>query len=180
MLREAEECMAHMYYFVRILLIWLLCLLSVLLHELGHALGYRISTGKAKWKIIVGSGPRMIGASDYIFHLIPAGGYFIPEEEPKMNKAKIITLAGGPFASLLQAILYGVIRFCVLEFVQPGSSLHSILLPVFTFLLYFNFFQFFFTVIPIRYRVVCRGFESDGLQIVHALKQKKRKTDGQS
>ncbi len=172
--------MEHMYYFVRILLTWLLCLLSVLLHELGHALGYRISTGKAKWKVIAGSGPRMIGTSKYIFCLIPAGGYFIPGEEPKTNKAKIITLAGGPFVSLLQAILYGIICFCILEFVQTGSSLHEILLPVFTFLLYFNFFQFIFTVIPIRYRIICRGFESDGLQIIHALKHKKRKTDGQS
>ncbi len=33
--------------FARIILIWLLCLLSVLLHELGHALGYRLSGGKA-------------------------------------------------------------------------------------------------------------------------------------
>ena len=172
--------MEHMYYFVRILLIWLLCLLSVFLHELGHALGYRISTGKAKWKVIAGSGPKMIGASKYIFRLIPAGGYFIPEEEPKTDKAKIITLAGGPSVSLLQAILYGIIRFCILEYVRPGSSFHGILLSVSTFLLYFNFFQFIFTVIPIRYRVVCRGFESDGLQIVHVLKHKKRKTDGQS
>ena len=122
----------------------------------------------------------MIGASKYIFRLIPAGGYFIPEEEPKTDKAKIITLAGGPSVSLLQAILYGIIRFCILEYVRPGSSFHGILLSVSTFLLYFNFFQFIFTVIPIRYRVVCRGFESDSLQIVHVLKHKKRKTDGQS
>ena len=40
-----------MYNFVRIILIWLFCLLSVLLHELGHALGYRISGGKAGWKV---------------------------------------------------------------------------------------------------------------------------------
>ena len=173
MFREAEERMEHMYYFVRILLIWLLCLLSVFLHELGHALGYRISTGKAKWKIIAGSGPKMTGTSKYIFRLIPAGGYFIPGEEPKTNKAKIITLAGGPLVSLLQAILYGIIRFCILEFVQPGSSLHEILLPVFAFLLYFNFFQFFFTIIPVRYRIICRGLESDGLQIIHTLKQNK-------
>ena len=169
-----------MYYFVRILLIWLLCLLSVLFHELGHALGYRICTGKDEWKVIAGSGPKMIGTSKYIFRLIPAGGYFIPEEEPKTDKAKIITLAGGPSVSLLQAILYGIIRFCILEYVQPGSSFHGILFSVSTFLLYFNFFQFIFTIIPIRYRVVCRGFESDGLQIVHVLKHKKRKTDGQS
>ena len=66
MFRETEERMEHMYYFVRILLIWLLCLLSVFLHELGHALGYRISTGKAKWKIIAGSGPKMTGTSKFI------------------------------------------------------------------------------------------------------------------
>ena len=41
------------------------------------------------------------------------------------------------------------------------------------FLLYFNFFQFLFTAIPMRYRVICRGFESDGLQIIHILKHNK-------
>ena len=160
------------YYFVRIILIWLLCLLSVLLHELGHALGYRISGGKAGWKVIVGSGPRMIGKSKYIFCLIPAGGYFIPKEEPERNKAKILMYAGGPILSLMQAVLYGIIYFCFPEFVRPGSNLYEILLSVSAFLFYFNFFQCLFTVIPIRYRVVCRGFESDGLQIVHALKNK--------
>ena len=161
-----------MYDCVRILLIWLLCLLSVLFHELGHAAGYRISTEKADWKVIVGSGPRMIAISKYTFCLIPAGGYFIPEEEPETNKAEIITLAGGPFASLLQAVLYGVVRFCILEFAQSESSLHEILLSVSTFLLYFNFFQFLFTIIPMRYRIVCRGLKSDGMQIVHLLKHK--------
>ncbi len=77
-----------MHYFIRTILIWLFCLLSVLLHELGHALGYRISAGKAEWKVIAGSGPRIIGRSKYIFCLIPAGGYFIPREEPETNKAK--------------------------------------------------------------------------------------------
>ena len=162
-----------MHYFVRIILIWLLCLLSVLLHELGHALGYRISAGKAEWKVIAGSGPRMIGGSKFIFCLIPAGGYFIPEEEPETEKAKIIMYAGRPLVSLLQAVLYGIIYFCVPGFVQPGSVLNEILLSVSAFLLYFNLFQFLFTIIPMRYRVICRGYDSDGLQIVHALKQKK-------
>ena len=39
-------------------------------------------------------------------------------------------------------------------------------------ILFFNFFHFLFTALPIRYRIVCRGFESDGLQIVHVLKHK--------
>ena len=161
-----------MHFFVRIIFIWIFCLLSVLLNELGHAAGYRISGGKAGWKVITGSGPRMIGKSKYIFCLIPAGGCFIPEEEPETNKAKILMYAGGPVLSLLQAVLYGIIYFCIPEFVQSGSSLYEILLPVSAFLFYFNLFQCLFTVIPIRYRVICRGFESDGLQIVHALKNK--------
>ncbi len=156
--------------FARIILVWLLCLLSVLIHELGHALGYRISAGKAEWKVIAGSGPRIIGKSKVVFCLIPAGGYFIPREEPETKKAKIFMLAGGPFLSLLQAGLYGLIHFSAPGFVQPGSNLYEILLPVSAFLLYFNFFQFLFTVIPVRYRVICRGHESDGLQIVHVLK----------
>ena len=162
-----------MYYFVRILLIWLLCLLSVLLHELGHVFGYRISAGKAGWKVIAGSGPEIIRTSKYIFRFIPAGGYFVPGEDPKTDKEKIIMLAGGPFVSLLQTVLYGIVRFCISGFIQPDSSLYEILFPVSSFVMFFNFFQFLFTAIPIRYRVVCRGLESDGLQIVHVLKHKK-------
>ena len=163
-----------MYYFVKILLLWLLCLLSVLLHELGHAAGYRISGGKARWKVIVGSGPEIIRTPRFIFRLIPAGGYFVPDEEPETDKGQIIMFAGGPIISLLQAALYWIIYFCISGGIQPGISLSEILLPVSSFLLYFNFFQFLFTAIPMRYRVVCRGFESDGLQIIHVLRQKKR------
>ena len=163
-----------MYHFIRILLIWFLCLISVLFHELGHAFGYRISGGKAGWKVIAGSGPEIIKTSKYIFRLIPAGGYFLPEKEAKTNKQKLVMLAGGPAVSLLQALLYWAVCFCIFCFVQSESSLFEILFPTSKFLVFFNFFQFLFTVIPIRYRVVCRGFESDGLQIVHVLKNKKR------
>ena len=162
-----------MYYFVRILLVWLLCLLAVLLHELGHALGYRISTGKAGWKVIVGSGPGILSTAKYTFCLIPVGGYFVPAEKSKTKKEKIMMLAGGPVVSLLLTVLFGVVRFCIFRFVQPESSLYEILFPTSSFLLYFNFFQFLFTAVPIRYRVVCRGSESDGLQIVHVLKHSK-------
>ena len=163
-----------MYHFVRILLIWFLCLISVLFHELGHALGYRISGGKAGWRVIAGSGPEIIETSKYIFCLIPAGGYFLPDEETRTNKEKLMMFAGGPVVSLLQAVLYWAVCFCIFSFVQPESSLWEILFPTSKFLVFYNFFQFLFTVIPIRYRVVCRGFESDGLQIVHVLKNNKR------
>ena len=163
-----------MYHFARLLLIWFFCLISVLLHELGHALGYRISGGKAGWRVIACSGPEIIGSSKLVFRLIPAGGYFLPEEEAKTNKEKLMMLAGGPVVSLLQAVLYWAVCFCIFSFVQPESGLFEILFPTSKFLMFFNFFQFLFTVVPMRYRVVCRGYESDGLQVIHLLKHKKQ------
>ena len=163
-----------MYHFARLLLIWFFCLISVLLHELGHALGYRISGGKGGWRVIAGSGPEIIGSSKLVFRLIPAGGYFLPEEEAKTNKEKLMMLAGGPVVSLLQAVLYWAVCFCIFSFVQPESGLFEILFPTSKFLMYFNFFQFLFTVVPMRYRVVCKGYESDGLQVIHLLKHKKQ------
>lgn len=83
-------------------------------------------------------------------------------------------LAGGPFASLLLTALFCICRFCLFGSASQGNALYEILLPVSNFLLCFNFFQFLFTLIPVRYRIVCRGLESDGLQMVHVLKSKKR------
>ena len=162
-----------MYYVIRILLIWFLCLLSVFLHETGHALGYRIAGGKTEWKVFAGSGPRIISIGKFTFCLIPVGGYFIPNEEEKTKREKLMTLTGGPLISILLAVLFGILRFCSFGSGQPESALYEILFPVFNFLMFFNFFQFLFTAIPVRYRIVCRGHESDGLQIVHVLKREK-------
>ena len=80
-----------LYYFARIILIWLLCLLSVLFHELGHAAGYRISGGKSGWKVIVGSGSKLFSIRKLTFCWFPAGGYFYPEEEREPTRKVILT-----------------------------------------------------------------------------------------
>ena len=162
-----------MYNIIKILIIWLLCLLCVFLHEMGHALGYRLSTGKTGWEVIAGSGPKFISIAKYSFCLIPAGGYFLPEEEPETNRERIMMSAGGPLVSLLLAVLFGSIVFCIVRFGQPESSLYEIMLEIITFVMYYSFFQFLFTIIPMRYRVICRGFYSDGMEILRALRNRK-------
>jgi hypothetical protein len=52
------------------------------------------------------------------------------------------------------------------------GALYGMFAYLVTFLLGFNFFQFLFTALPIRYRVVCRGMISDGRQIVRVLRIK--------
>ncbi len=163
-----------MDYAARILLIWLLCLLSVFLHESGHALGCRIAAGKMDWKILVGSGPRILNTAKYAFFLIPAGGYFVPKEELTTKKAKVVMLAGGPlFSLLLTALFFSICRFSFFGLIDPESALYDVLFPVSGFLFYFNLFQFFFTAVPMRYRIVCGGLESDGFQMIHILKHEK-------
>ena len=162
-----------MYDAVRILLIWLLCFLSVLLHELGHAMGFRMAEGKTEWKIRAGSGPEILSTKRFAFCLFPVGGYFDPRKEPGTRKAKLVTLAGGPAVTLLLAALFCACRFCLAGFMNAESELFEILSPASRFLMFYNIFLFLFTAVPMRYRVVCRGFESDGLQIVHTLKHEK-------
>ena len=168
-----------MYDVVRILLIWFLCFVSVLFHELGHAQGYRIAGGKAEWKIRAGSGPEILSTPKFSFCLFPVGGYFNPREELRTRKAKLLTLAGGPIVSLLLTALFCACHFCFTSFMNPQGTLYVVLVPAFRFLVFFNFFQFLFTIVPMRYRVVCQGYESDGLQIVRALKHEKAKQETQ-
>ncbi len=163
-----------MQYILLLPLLWLLAGLSVLLHELGHALGFRIGAGKKPWRVLVGSGPELFTVGRFTAYLIPVGGFFLPvdRDEPQTKKGKILMLLGGPLASLLLAALFFVLRFFVFVPDAAKGALYGMLVYLITFLLLYNFLQFLVTALPIRYRVVCRGMISDGRQIVRVLRNK--------
>lgn len=164
-----------MYYMLILIpVIWILFLLSVLLHELGHALGFRIGAGKKSWKIIAGSGKEILHTERLSFRLFPVGGFFLPDDadEPGTRKGKLLTYAGGPLVSLLLTVLFFVLRFSVLRSADQTNPTIWALSMLCSALLCFNFFQFLLTALPIRYRVVCKGLRSDGKQFFHALRNK--------
>ena len=87
---------------VRILLIWLLSLISVLFHELGHALAYTLATGDRNWHIEVGQGKKILDTKVLTVRMLVLDGYFLPDENRAGSvKQRVITLIGGPAASLL-------------------------------------------------------------------------------
>ena len=81
-------------------------------------------------------------------------------------------LADGPLLSLTLAVLFGVLRFSLFMPDPSRGMMYGMLVYMSAFLLVFNLLQFLVTVIPIRYRVICSGMVSDGMQFIHVLKQK--------
>ena len=154
--------------------LWALCFLSTLLHEMGHALGYRIATGDGRWHIRVGSGKSLLETRRLTVKLVPFDGCFTPPEDHRIDtRAKrIAVLAGGPAASaILVAVLLPlklgaislhseVIASSALEFIVNGAF-------------FINLFTLILSAIPAHYFYgETRGMETDGLQILHALRRR--------
>ena len=148
--------------------------LSTLWHELGHAVGYMLATGDRHWHIRVGWGKRLLNTKPLTVNLLVFDGFFTPSEKKIDTKAKLImTLAGGPAASLLLvagllALRLGGLSFqsaffadgAVEFFVNSALSVNLCILVL--------------SLAPVHYfHGEMKGTETDGLQIIHALKKHK-------
>ncbi len=154
--------------------LWVIAFISTLLHELGHAAGYRLATGDRHWHIRVGWGKRLLNTKRLTVNLIVLDGFFTPGEKTFDTKAKLITvLLGGPVFSLLTVAGLSVLRF-------GGLSLQSDFLAdgmIESFLntaLSINLVILILSVAPVRYfHGEIRGLETDGLQIIRALRSRR-------
>ena len=157
---------------VSVCALWLLAFLSTLLHELGHALGYRLAAGDGGWHIRVGWGKRLLHTKALTVKLLVFDGDFTPGgKKPDTRAKRISTLSGGPAVSLLLVLGLSFLRF-------GGLALRSDVLAdgaIGFFLnaaLCLNLWILLLSVLPIRYFYgEIKGMETDGLQILHALKK---------
>ncbi len=154
--------------------LWVLSFLSTFLHEIGHALGYLFSTGDWHWHIRVGWGKRLLDTKALTVNLLVLDGFFTSSEKKIDTRAKLIsTLLGGPILSLLV-----VLGLCALKF--GGVSIQSVIFAdgaiefFLNFALFLNLFILVLSLIPVRYfHGEIKGLETDGLQIIHAMKKHK-------
>ncbi len=151
---------------------WLLTFLTVFLHELGHAAGYRLAAGDGHWQIRVGWGKRLIHTKRLTVGLLVFDGFFTPSEEKIDTRAKLIaTLVGGPAVSLLLAAGLLVLRSAGLSFRSAVFS-ESAVRWFLDLLLYGNLFILLASLVPGRYLWgKVKGLETDGRQILNALKK---------
>lgn len=154
---------------VLVLIAWIVFSLIMVIHETGHLIGYMLCTKNksANWHIVVGRGKQLLRIKRLTICLIPFAGFFqLAEPDAHVTKkTALITLAGGPIASLLMTIVLFALhnsRFAVLS-----DSISN-------FIVLLSFYQFVCTIIPLRYPAwLCAIPESDGLKIMRLLKKSK-------
>ena len=151
---------------------WFLSFLSTLLHELGHALGYMLATGDGHWHIRVGWGKRLLNTKALTVNLLVFDGFFTPSEKKIDTKAKLITtLSGGSAASLLLFLGLLVLRFGGFSF-QSDILADGVIESFLNIALFLNLFILLLSVVPVHYfHGEVKGLETDGLQIIHAMKK---------
>ena len=151
---------------------WVVTLLSVLLHELGHALGYMLATGDRHWHIEIGQGKKILKTKALTINMFVIDGFFTPDEDKTTSRAQqVMTISGGPVVSLL--IIIGLL---VLKF--GGSPLSAevfasgMISALFYAALFINFLILLWSVIPAN--GFFRGMEdvgTDVMQIINAFRQ---------
>lgn len=156
---------------VSICAIWVITFLSTLFHEFGHAVGYMLATGDRHWHIRVGWGKQLLNTKPLTVNLLVFDGFFTPSEK-KFDKSKFITmLLGGPVFSLLLVAAFLVLKFSGLSFQSDFFADGTIEFFV-NFALCVNLFLLVLSVAPVHYFYgKIKGLESDGLQILHAIKK---------
>lgn len=158
--------------------LWVLFFLSTLLHEVGHALGYMIATGDRHWHIRVGSGKKLLNTKRLTVKLLPFDGCFMPSEKNKIDTTakRIAILSGGPAVSLILVVVLLLVKL-------GGISLHSEVIAsdaiesFISYTLSVNLFTLILALIPTHYfHGETKGMETDGLQIINAIKSHRIKS----
>ena len=154
--------------------LWALSFLSTFLHEFGHALGYMFATGDRHWHIRVGWGKRLLDTKALTVNCLVFDGYFTPSGEKIDTRAKLIaTLSGGPIVSLLVVLGLSALKYKGVSF-QSEIMADGAIDFFINFALFLNLFILVLSLMPVRYFFgEIKGLETDGLQIIHAMKKYK-------
>ena len=152
--------------------IWVLSLISVLLHEFGHALGYMLATGDRDWHIQVGQGKKLLDTKVLTVNLIVIDGCFASDEDKIDSTSQIVMmLSGGPIVSLLLVIGLLVLRSGWMSLSSELFAAGAIRALYYAALI-INLFILLWSVIPAHgFFLDMENVGTDDMQIIDALKR---------
>lgn len=135
---------------IYVFIIWIGCLLSIIIHEMGHAIGYMLSSREEKgsWHIVAGRGKQILKTKRMRICAFPFTGYFEITKGMVSRRTALLMAAGGPVASLLMTTFL---------FVLLGSTFRTVLSSyehidsAARFVAFYNLWQFITSILPLRY-----------------------------
>lgn len=150
---------------ILLLLLWIGMFLTTLVHEIGHAVMYRIFFRDKDWHITIGTGRTIIKLKKFTVGVFQKTGHFNFVYKNKGSKFQYIMMfLGGPLANIVLIIL---LRFLVqIIKAKEVTFEQSNLVWFLTIMFWMNVGQFVSAVIPIKFSFwPFNGYISDGLRI---------------
>lgn len=149
-----------------LLLVWISMFLVILVHEMGHALMYRIFFRDKDWHITIGTGWHIIKLKKFTVSVFLTGGAFNYESKNKESKFKYIMMFLG--GSLANVIFIVVLRF-LLQIITANELTfeQKNLVWFLTFTFWVNVFQFISAIVPMKLPFwPYKDYISDGMKIL--------------
>ena len=155
-----------------IIFLWLGLVFSILIHEMGHMIGHKLTKGIEDWIIQVGFGKKLISTNHYDIRIFPFSGLFnnLTPDNTYTKAQALMCSAGGPVFSLVLILI-------LLALGAGTSAFIDYYRPAWDFIRTYNIIIFISAIIPLRYPSffpIIGGMESDGMHILKALKSKVR------
>ncbi|MGV8146780.1 MAG: hypothetical protein ACLKAK_10390 [Alkaliphilus sp.] len=148
------------------LLIWICAFLVVFVHEMGHALMYRIFFRNNDWHITIGTGRTIIKLKKFTVRVFLSTGSFNFPSKYKGSKFQyIMMLLGGSLANVFFIIL--LIPLAKTNLANELTFAHYNLYWFLGFTFWVNVSQFVFAVVPMKLSFwPFKGYISDGMRIL--------------
>lgn len=161
---------------MKIVIFYFVYQVSQILHEIGHAVAYRVVYKSKKWRIETGRGKEIFKSKRIKICLSLADGvcYFDDDYEDWYYKKNLIVFLAGPFVNIILFVCMIPFIYDINHSADVGSFYRNIVFITF----YVNLWKAFFSLLPKEYEGA-RAKQSDGLQCLNAIKgmKKQRKSN---
>lgn len=155
-----------------LILIWICLFLVNFVHEMGHAIMYRIFFRNKNWHISIGTGKLIIKLKKFTIKALPISGFINYELKHKGSKLQHIMVSlGGPLANVFFIVLLIFLSQTIKTSEQTLGQQNLLWFLGFAF--WMNVNQFIFTAIPMKYsHWPYKGIISDGMSILKKVREK--------
>jgi len=148
------------------LLVWICFFLVTFVHEMGHALMYRIFFRNNDWHITIGTGRTIIKLKKFTVRLLVTTGSFNFPSKYKGSKFQyIMMLLGGPLVNVFFIVL--LMSLARTNLANELTFVHYNLYWFLEFTFWAHVGQFVGTVVPMKLSFwPFKGYISDGMRIL--------------